>query len=805
MLAPSMDPADPPISALPLARKVELLSGRDNWSLHPAPELGLDAIFMADGPNGVRFGSPFDERNPAPVVPSAGALAATWRPALVERIGTLLGESARGFGVHVLLAPTVNLHRTPLAGRNFECYSEDPLLSGTMAAAFVRGVQSTGVAATVKHLVCNEAETNRQSGSSELAERTLRELYLRPFELAVEGALPWAVMTAYNRTRGTFMAEHPLVDDLLRRELGFDGLVVSDWAGVKSTVATAHAGLDIEMPGPPRYWGPALLAAVEAGEVAEEELDVKLRRLLQLAERTGALEGTAATGRQPEGAALIREAAAESFVLLRNESGLLPLEGVRRIALLGPLAEWPEIQAGGAANVFPERAVSPLEGLRRALPDGVELVHEGGYAPAILPRLDLRWVAGGAFTVDYLDRATGAVLATEERRTDRFLISGTPAGLPSDAVDIRLRGTLVPPLDGTYRLGVNATGATTVRVGGEEVLALPPEHDVDHFRIFAGDVRGAVDLALAAGEHVPFELVLRGQKGGRLNQAGLISLRCAAPAPADALERAVAAARDADVAIVVVGLGEALECEGFDRETLALPDEQLRLVEAVAAAQPRTVAVVNAGAPILLDWAERIPALLWAWYPGQEYGDALADVLLGAAEPGGRLPTTLGRRGEDYSVLDPRPDQANEWHYDEGLLIGYRHFDRRGIEPAYPFGHGLGYTDWAYDGLEIEAVKAGAIVRVRLRNTGGRRGKEVVQAYVAPVDTDATRPVRELRAFAAVDLDPGEERTVELRLDWRAFCGWDETAASWTRLPGPFEVAVGRSSRDLRLTATLDR
>jgi beta-glucosidase len=699
----------------------------------------------------------------------------------------------------------VNLHRTPLAGRNFECYSEDPLLSGTMAAAFVRGVQSTGVAATVKHLVCNEAETNRQSGSSELSERTLRELYLRPFELAVEGATPWAVMTAYNRTRGIFMAEHPLVDQVLRGELGFDGLVVSDWSGMKSTVPTAHAGLDVEMPGPPKFWGPALLAAAEAGEVTEEELDTKLRRLLQLAERTGALEGRAPTRRQPDGRALIREAAADSFVLLRNEDGLLPLEGVRRIALLGPLAARPEIQAGGAANVYPEHAVSPLEGLRRALPDGVELVHEDGYAPWILPRLDMGLVEDGAFTVDYLDRATGEVLASEQRRSDRYLISQTPAGLPPHEVDIRLRGTLVPQLDGVHRLGVNASGETRVRVRDQEVLAFPAEHDVDHFRIFAGDVRGTADVALRAGERVPFELVLRGQKGGAMNQAGLISLRCAPPAPVDQLERAVAAARDAEVAIVVVGLGEALECEGFDRETLSLPEEQLRLLEAVAAAQPRTIAVVNAGAPILLDWAERIPALLWAWYPGQEYGDALADVLLGAAEPGGRLPTTLGRRGEDYPVLDPRPDAANEWHYDEGLLIGYRHFDRRELRPAYAFGHGLGYTEWSYDGLDIEPTKAGATLHVRIRNSGARRGKEVVQAYVAPTDADATRPVRELRAFTAVDLDRGEERTVDLKLDWRSFCGWDEASGSWTRLPGPFEVAVGRSSRDLRLTATLDR
>jgi beta-glucosidase len=795
------------IASLPLRRKVELLSGRDNWSLHPAPELGLDAIFMADGPNGVRFGSPFDERHPAPVIPNASALAATWNPELVERVGSLLGESARGFGVHVLLAPTVNMHRTPLAGRNFECYSEDPLLAGTLAAAFVRGVQSTGVAATVKHVVCNDAETNRDTGSSELAERTLREIYLRPFELAIEGGKPWAVMSGYNRLRGIYMAEHPLLDDVLRTELGFDGLVVSDWSGVKSTVPTAHAGLDVEMPGPPKYWGEALVAAVEAGEVAEEELDAKLLRLLQLAERTGARAGRAATGHQPaHAAAVAREAAVQSFVLLRNEGDLLPLAGVRRVALLGPFAVRPEIQAGGAANVFPEQVVSPLEGLRRAFGDGVELVHEDGYAPAILPRLDIDWISSEGqrgFTVDYLDRARGDVLGTDQRASDRFLMNQTPAG-PAAAVDIRLRGALTPPLDGTYRFGVNATGATSFRVGGEELIALPAEHETDHFGIFAGAVRGEASVELRAGEAVPLELTLRGHTGGPRNQSGAFAIRCAPPAPDDQLERAVAAARAADVAIVVVGLGETIECEGFDRDSLDLPAEQRALVEAVAAAQPRTVAVVNAGAPILLDWAARVPALLWAWYPGESYGDALADVLLGHAEPGGRLPTTLARGADDYPVLDPRPDPAtDEWHYDEGLLIGYRGFDRRGVAPAYPFGFGLGYTRFELADLDVSETDDGARVRVTLRNSGARRGKEVVQVYVAPADRDATRPLRELRAFAPVELDPGEEREVELALDWRAFSGWDEAAGGWARLPGPFEIAVGRSSRDLPLAATL--
>ncbi|MDX6503577.1 MAG: beta-glucosidase, partial [Gaiellaceae bacterium] len=504
---------DERIGRLSLARKVELLSGRDNWSLPPAEEIGLAAIVMADGPNGVRFGSPFDERHPAPVVPNASALAATWNEALVEEIGALLGASARAFGVHVLLAPTVNMHRTPLAGRNFECYSEDPLLAGLLAAAFVRGVQGTGVAATVKHVVCNDAETNRDSGSSELDERTLRELYLRPFELAIAGGKPWAVMSGYNRMRGTFMAEHPVLDQL-RDELGFDGVVISDWSGVKSTAPTALGGLDIEMPGPPKYWGEKLLAAVESGEVPEARLDEKLTRLLELARRVAALHAEPRPqSLQPE-STLPRRAAAESFVLLRNEGGLLPLAGVGRIAVLGPLAARPETQGGGAANLQPQHVSSLLDALPAALGDGVELVFEPGYEPAILPRLDLGWLDGGGFTVDYLDPADpdGEPLATEHRASDRYLMSQTPVGGRPSEVVIRMRATLTPPLDGTYTFGLTCSGAATLDVNGSRLFEVDADHDIDHFDVFAGRLRGRGTVDLVAGQPVPFELVFRGKR-----------------------------------------------------------------------------------------------------------------------------------------------------------------------------------------------------------------------------------------------------------------------------------------------------
>ncbi len=788
---------------LTLEEKVALLSGQDKWSLPALPAIGLESIVMSDGPTGVKCDGSVPI--PSPLTPCGTALAASWNTELVESIGSLLGETARANGVHVLLAPATNMIRSPLGGRNFEFYSEDPLLAGKITCAYVRGVQSAGVAATVKHFVGNDTETHRFDGNVVVDEQTLREIYLLPFELAIREADAWAVMCSYNKLGGIHLSAHPILDDLLRAEWGFEGVVVSDWGAVHDTVGPGLSGLDVEMPGPPEFWGEKLVAAVRSGDVPEARIDEKVRRILHLARRTGALGGgTAEPAPTRDGSSLVRRAAIESFVLLKNENVLLPLSSPARIAVLGPHATRPALQGGGSSNLGPSFGVSPLEGIRRAVGDAVEMVHEPGYVPALMPRLDLGWVGEG-FTVELFDahdRSRGPI-RSETQRTNLFIWDRTVGDRPLRELLIRLSATLTPPVDGEYVFGVDCSGAGTVRIDGKQVLVLAPEHDLDWSALFRVNPRGVGAVTLEGGRPVDFELEYRPQPGAGGDEIGLVTLRAFPPAPTDLRERAVRAAADADVAVVIAGLGEEFESEGFDRSSLELPAEPLELISAVAAANPATVVVVSAGAQVLMDWAEQVPAVLLAWYPGQEFGDALGEVLLGRAEPGGRLPMTFPARPEDAPVLEPGPDDppANEWHYREGLFVGYRHYDRHQLTPAYCFGYGLGYTTFEYEDLRVEPNGAAVEAAVRVRNTGNRRGKTVVQLYVGA--EHAERPPWELRDFRSVVLDPGAEEDVRFTLPERAFSQWDSERADWALIPGPQTLAVGSSSRDLHLTATL--
>jgi beta-glucosidase len=795
------------LARLSLEEKVSLLSGKEFWSLPALPAIGLEAIVTSDGPTGVKgSGEPPVQ---GPIVPCGTALAATWSPGLVEEVGSLLGEAARAKGVHVLLAPATNILRSPLAGRNFEYYSEDPFLAGTMTCAYVRGVQSEGVAATVKHFICNDAESSRESGSVEIEEQPLREIYLLPFETAVRDAGVWAVMCSYNRLRGTYMSAHPLLDDLLRGEWGFTGVVVSDWGAVHDTVASGVSGLDIEMPGPPVFRGDKLVAAVRSGEVPERTIDEKVLRILRLARRTGALGGHPPERRPrrspSEAAGLLRRIAAESFVLLKNDRGLLPLAPGSRIAVLGRLAALPPLQGGGSSNVGPLVTPSPLDCIHAVAGSSAEIRYEPGYVPVTTPRLDLGWVeamdGSAGFTVEFHEESdpAGPPIEVQTQRTDRFIFREVVAGRRLADLVVSVRATLTPPLDGEYVLAVNCAGAATLRIDGKQVLELGPEHSLDWSYLYRPESRVLVRVALEGGKPVAFELDYR-MTPGPGGEIGLITLRAQPPEPDDLLPRAVEAARAADVAVVVAGLGEEHESEGYDRSSLDLPQEQRELIAAVAAANPSTVVVLSAGAPVSLDWAERVAAVLLVWYAGQELGAALADVLMGQAEPGGRLPMTLPARPEDTPVLDPAPDdaEADAWHYREGLFIGYRHFDRFGLEPAYCFGHGLGYTRFSYEEMRVERNGRGDLgVTVRIRNRGERRGKEVVQLYAGA--EDPSRPRLELKAFERIDLDPGAEGKVTFTLGERAFSRWDSEAGRFALIPGRHEIAVGSSSRDLPL------
>jgi len=800
------------LAALSLEQKVRLLTGADFWSLHPEPAAGLRRLVVSDGPAGVR-GERWDERDPSANVPSPTALAATWDEARIERLGGLLAAECRRKGVDVLLAPTVNLHRTPAGGRHFECLSEDPLLTARIGAAFVRGLQAAGVGATVKHFVANDSETERFTLDVRVDERALRELYLAPFEAIVREAGAWAVMAAYNSVGGTTMTEHPMLQEVLREEWGFDGLTMSDWFAARSTEAAARGGLDLVMPGPDGPWGDALVAAVRDGRVPEAAVDEKVRRVLRLAARVGALEGVAPAAPPPAPwpeariAAELREAAAAGFVLARNDGDLLPLDpgALRRVAVLGPNAAAGRTLGGGSATVFPPHVVGPLAGLRGALPDGVAVEHAPGVRAhtriAVADVGLLRPPDGAELGVEVRFLAPdGTVLDRELRRgaTFNWLGAFTPAA-PRDRVGaVEVHARLRAAQGGEHVVGASGLGRFALRVADREAFAtrleLAPGRDP-----VEGMMRppqAGAPVALGAGEEV--DLVLRHEVEHAGSDAafevGATAFQLNVEPPhgteAEELARAVALARDADVAVVVVGTTEEVESEGFDRDSLALPGGQDELVRAVAAANPRTVVVVNAGAPVLLPWAEAVPAVLLAWFPGQEFGAALADVLLGVAEPGGRLPTTWPASDAGLPSTQPRDGVLA---YAEGLAVGYRDPAR---DVRFAFGHGLGYTRWEWQ--EVRPAANGLGVQVRLRNAGPRPGREVVQVYASRPGGALPRPPRWLAGFAVVEAAPGEEVRAQVRVPERALAHWDTAAGGWALEPGPFTLAAGPSSADLR-------
>jgi beta-glucosidase len=668
------------LSELTLEEKASLCLGSDLWHTAPVPRLGIPAITLSDGPHGLRRQP--DEGDhvgisgslPATCFPTASALGSSFDPELVRRVGVALGEEARVQDVQVVLGPGINIKRSPLCGRNFEYFSEDPLVSGVLGAALVEGAQSQGVGASVKHYAVNNQETDRLRVSADVDERTLREIYLPGFERVVTEARPWTVMCAYNKVNGTYASEHRwLLTDVLRREWGFDGLVMSDWGAVHDRVTALAAGLDLEMPPNLGVSDAAIVAAVRAGALDEQLLDHAVVRVLALVDRS--CEATATSAADPPGLdadahhALAREAAAECAVLLKNVDSLLPLQPSAgdTIAVIGEFARSPRFQGAGSSQVNPTRVDVPLDELRASVPDGVEVAFAAGF---------------GIGTTD-----------------DDEDLAGEAAAL--------------------------ATRATCV--------------------------------------------------------------------------------------VVFLGLPAAAESEGYDRTDLDLPANQTALLARLAQANPRIIVVLSNGSAVRLStWEHQAGAVLECWLSGQGAGGAAADLLLGAANPCGRLAETLPLRLEDTPSYLSFPGEAGHVRYGEGVFVGYRGYDALDRDVSYPFGHGLSYTSFEYADLEtnvsgrVEDADLAVEVTCRVTNSGQRSGKEVVQLYVGEVAACVARPPRELRCFAKVDLDAGQSETVAFRLSARDLSYWSTTASGWALGGGEFTLAIGASSRDLRLNATID-
>ena len=802
------------LSEMTLEEKVSILSGEDFWSVPAVARLGIGKLRVTDGPNGARGGGSLIGGVKSASFPVGIAIGATWNVPLVEEIGAALADEVKSKGAHMLLAPTVNIHRSVTNGRNFECYSEDPFLSAELAVGYINGLQGQGIGATIKHFVGNESEIERTTMSSEIDERSLREIYLIPFEWAVKKAGTWGVMSSYNRLNGTFTSEHNwLLTTVLRNEWGFDGIVMSDWFGSHSTAETVNAGLDLEMPGPARDRGQKLIDAVNSGEVSTETLDKRVTAMLRLMERVGSLDDHRPHQEQandrPEHRALIRRAGAEAAVLLKN-NGALPLKPESRIAVIGPNAKRAQIMGGGSAQLNAHYRVSPWEGLVAQLGED-QLTYAVGCGNDRFEPL-LR----GTLTVEYFanEKLAGEPVHIGTQEDAQAFWIGNVADGKVDPLHFsaRVRATYTPEKSGTHRVGIYSAGFAKVFVNGKLVADAWTNWTKGRtfFEEGCDEVVGTIDLEAGRTYDVTIEFATKD-----FATLGLAAFACGIGLPlGDAdLAEAVRAARNSDVAVVFIGRNGEWDTEGSDLPGIELPGRQNELVAAVAQANPNTVVVLQTGGPIEMPWINSVRAVLQAWYPGQEAGNAIADVLTGAAEPGGRLPQTFPVRWSDNPAhsqdREVYPGLEGKVRYEEGIFVGYRHYDRLGMTPLYPFGFGLGYTtfsvsDFTVDDSNFEA-DGNVTATVTVTNTGTRGGSTVVQLYVSDTESSSPRPAKELKAFAKVALAPGESRQVTLTLDARSFAFFRAEAKHWLVESGDFTLRIGQSSADLPLTATVKR
>jgi beta-glucosidase len=787
------------IKSLDLPAKVALLTGATSFTLAPQESIGLRELRLSDGPTGVR-GLKFSGGRVVALFPNATLLASAWSEQTAYEVGRLLAEEAMAQEIHVVLGPTINLHRTPLGGRLFEAYSEDPLLTGKLAAAYVRGMQDQGVAACLKHLVANESETDRNTVDSVVDESTLRELYLLPFEIAVSDSDPWSIMAAYNDVNGVAATEQDHVNnEVVKGEWGWRGLIMSDWFATKTAAPAANGGLDLVMPGPNGPWGDALVAAVRAGEVDESVIDDHLTRLLLLAERVGALGeprtyGTYPAPDSPERKEQLTRLAAGGITVLTNAEQTLPLNREQTVALIGRHAVETIDMGGGSAQVNPPYQVSVAEGLAALLGDKLTVVDGVEVRTRPVP-------ARGGFLTDPETGEPG--IAVDLYDADGTLLehrhgagATTMVGMDDDFTGVvaraRLRGVIAAP--GQVEVGAMGVGDWTVRAGdheftyalsvsgqnmGEEILAPPVRTDV--VDVPAGATLDAtVTLAPGTGP--------AGEALAGIGMFGLIAHQ-ASRETVDVIDDAVRAAAAADVAVVVVGLTEEQETESVDKSTLRLPGAQDALVEAVAGAARRTVVVVNAATPVLMPWLPRVDAVLWAGLPGQEGGHAVAAALLGDIEPAGRLVTTFPTDDGKTPAWSVTPVDG-KLVYDEGTFIGYRgHYAGKAPEPAFWLGHGLGYSTWRYSDVRLVTADHSPGVTATVTNTGSRPSREVVQVYFRPDEPD--QPVR-LVGWQAVTVAPGESARVTVATDARLWRTWNADRGSWDRLSGgAFLIARG--------------
>ncbi|KAJ0421208.1 putative beta-glucosidase J [Aspergillus carlsbadensis] len=826
------------IAELSLAEKVSLLSGTDAWHTASIPRLHIPAIRTTDGPNGVR-GTRYFNGVPSACLPCGTGLGATFNRDLLFALGRLLADECRAKGAHMLLGPTINIQRSPLGGRGFESFSEDPVLSGLLAASYCNGVKDGGVVPTLKHLVCNDQEHERVAVSALVTQRALREIYLLPFQLAIKGAGPGAVMTSYNKVNGLHASESPaLLTAIVREEWGFGGAIVSDWFGTYSVADAVNAGLDLEMPGPTRFRGPALMHALTSNKVSERTLDARVRKVLELVHRATQTGIPAyATERElnrAEDRALLRRAAGESIVLLRNDGGVLPLDPRKKTLVVGPNADIAAYCGGGSAALAAYSTVSPREGIARMGQGASEVgFSQGCYGHKELPLLgeQLRTESGACgymFRV-YTDppstscRSRGTpVDELHMTNSCAFLMDYTHPKISGDTYYATLEGIFEPAESGVYEFGLTVAGTGLLYVGDQLVIDNKTTQRAGTSFFGIGTVEERGELYLEAGQQHRILVEFSTAPTSKLKHHGVVSfgpggVRLGGCRKLDAdlaIQEAVRLAAESEQVVVCVGLSGDWESEGFDRPNMDLPGRTDDLVKAVLDVQPNAVIVVQSGTPVSMPWADSARALLQAWYGGSEAGNGIADVLFGDVNPSAKLPLTFPRHiSHNPAYLSYRSERGRVL-YSEDVYVGYRHYDAVGQAPLFPFGHGLSYTTFRLSALTLQETAPNAsdikdesiCVTVSVTNTGPRSGAEVVQVYVRPPDTTIVgRPVRELKGFARVVVEPGETREVELVVPMGlATSFWDEARSAWLSEAGTYTVEVVGTGDENVLAAPLE-